>query len=105
MRKPERGGDGMTVSGQQRVEGIGKARRVAELLHGARPVLLDTTGGAVAAAAAAWADRVDVVTGAIDDAPAGLLIRPDGYIAWAADTFEADDAVRLRAALTRWFGP
>ncbi len=80
-------------------------RRVAELLHGARPVLLDTTGGAVAAAAAAWADRVDVVTGAIDDAPAGLLIRPDGYIAWAADTFEADDAVRLRAALTRWFGP
>lgn len=83
---------------------LGDGRRVADLLHDARPVLLDLFGGAAAAAAAAWADRVDAVTGAIDDAPAALLIRPDGYIAWAADTFEADDAVRLRAALTRWFG-
>jgi hypothetical protein len=33
-----------------------------------------------------------------------VLIRPDGYVAWAADTFEAGDADRLRIALTRWFG-
>ena len=33
-----------------------------------------------------------------------LLIRPDGYVAWAADTFGADDAAALRTALTRWFG-
>jgi hypothetical protein len=25
-------------------------------------------------------------------------------VAWAADQFGADDAERLRAALTRWFG-
>ena len=33
-----------------------------------------------------------------------MLIRPDGYVAWAADTFEADDEDRLHAALARWFG-
>jgi hypothetical protein len=81
-------------------------RRVAELLRDGRPVLLDLSGGPAQAAAAAWADRVDVVTASITDRPADvLLIRPDGYIAWATDTFGAADAERLRAALTRWFGP
>ena len=79
-------------------------RRVAELLHDARPVLLDLSGGAAAADTSAWADRVDMVTATMDDGPAAMLIRPDGYIAWAADTFEADDVARLRTALTRWFG-
>lgn len=31
-----------------------------------------------------------------------MLIRPDGYIAWATDEFASSDA--LRAALRRWFG-
>jgi 2-polyprenyl-6-methoxyphenol hydroxylase-like FAD-dependent oxidoreductase len=80
-------------------------RRVAELLRDGRPVLLDLCGGPVQAAGAAWADRVDVVTASIADRPAdALLIRPDGYIAWATDTFGVADAARLRAALTRWFG-
>jgi FAD binding domain len=80
-------------------------RRVAELLHQARPVLLDLSAGHVGEAARGWADRVDVVAGAVDDFEAcALLIRPDGYVAWAADTFEADDEDRLHAALQRWFG-
>jgi hypothetical protein len=79
-------------------------RRVAELLHLARPVLLDMSGGRVGEAARGWADRVDVVVASITDGPAAMLIRPDGYVAWAADTFEADDAQLLRAALSRWFG-
>jgi hypothetical protein len=80
-------------------------RRVAELLHRARPVLLDLCGGRVGEAARGWADRVDVVAGAVADFEAcALLIRPDGYVAWAADTFEADDENRLHAALQRWFG-
>src|SRR6185369_16525032 len=33
-----------------------------------------------------------------------LLIRPDGYVAWAADTFETCAEDRLHTALQRWFG-
>lgn len=78
-------------------------RRVAGLLHAARPVLLDGTGGRAAKVAQDWADQVDIVEAAIADGSAqSILIRPDGYIAWASDTFTADDAGRLRAQLIRW---
>jgi 2-polyprenyl-6-methoxyphenol hydroxylase-like FAD-dependent oxidoreductase len=79
-------------------------RRVAELLHDARPVLLDATGGEASAAAAEWSERVDSVMGAMADSPAAILIRPDGYVAWAADAFTLDDAAMLQASLARWFG-
>jgi hypothetical protein len=79
-------------------------RRVADLLHEARAVLIDASGGTAAAAAAAWSDRVDAVTATMADGPAAMLIRPDGYVAWAADTFGSGDAERLRTALMRWFG-
>ena len=78
-------------------------RRVAELLHGARPVLLDLSGGVTAAAAGSWAERVDTVAAGMAEGPAAMLIRPDGYVAWAADDFEPGDAERLRGALARWF--
>jgi 2-polyprenyl-6-methoxyphenol hydroxylase-like FAD-dependent oxidoreductase len=80
--------------------------RVAELLHRARPVLLDFTGGAFAESAAPWRGRVDVTTAEGSSATAAaLLIRPDGYVAWAAEDCGPDDVDRLRAALGRWFGP
>ena len=80
-------------------------RRVAEFLHRGRPVLLDLSGGHVGEATHGFQDRVDIVAGAIDDFEAcALLIRPDGYVAWAANTFEADDEGGLHAALQRWFG-
>ena len=45
------------------------------------------------------------MTASITDAPAAaLLIRPDGYVAWATDTFGAEYAATLRTAVTRWFG-
>jgi 2-polyprenyl-6-methoxyphenol hydroxylase-like FAD-dependent oxidoreductase len=79
-------------------------RRVAELLHDARPVLLDLDGG-VADAARGWADRVDIVRATIAERPAAaLLVRPDGYVAWAAETLGAAEQAGLRAALRRWFG-
>ncbi|GLZ00706.1 FAD-dependent monooxygenase [Actinoplanes sp. NBRC 103695] len=75
----------------------------AELLHGGRAVLLDLTAdGGYSADAAAWPGRVDVIR---VTAPAGLggadalLVRPDGYVAWAAP-----GDVKLPDALTRWFG-
>ncbi|MFD1535834.1 aromatic-ring hydroxylase C-terminal domain-containing protein [Nonomuraea guangzhouensis] len=41
------------------------------------------------------------MTATADDAPApALLIRPDGYVAWAGA--DLDD---LKAAPTRWFSP
>ena len=78
-------------------------RRVAELLHDARPVLIDASGGTFAAVGEGWADRVDVVTASVLDCSiAGLLVRPDGYVAWATDTAEGPG---LAAALEHWFGP
>ncbi|MDT5180276.1 MAG: hypothetical protein QOJ95_4474 [Mycobacterium sp.] len=77
-------------------------RRVAELLHDARPVLIDASGGPFGAIAAGWADRVDLVAASITDCPvAGVLVRPDGYVAWATDSAEGPG---LAAALERWFG-
>ncbi|HEY7503485.1 MAG TPA: hypothetical protein VH700_05225 [Gemmatimonadales bacterium] len=35
------------------------------------------------------------------DAPAAVLVRPDGYVAWVGD----GTAVGLADAVTTWFGP
>ncbi|WP_327406422.1 FAD-dependent monooxygenase [Streptomyces sp. NBC_01288] len=81
---------------------------VGELLHTARPLLLDLADREdLRRAAGDWHSRVDVHTAKTDDRPAdALLIRPDAHIAWAAAADESpDDAVpALREALTRWFG-
>jgi 2-polyprenyl-6-methoxyphenol hydroxylase-like FAD-dependent oxidoreductase len=85
---------------------LADGRRVAELLHDGRPVLLDLGEGAAASAAADWADRVDVVIAAIaHPSVAAVLLRPDGYVAWASDGFDATAESNLVAALERWFGP
>jgi 2-polyprenyl-6-methoxyphenol hydroxylase-like FAD-dependent oxidoreductase len=84
----------------------GSQTRVAELLHPARGVLITAgSSDAVSRVAAGWSDRVDVAAGSLTpgDAVAGepesVLIRPDGYVAWAAPS-----GGELRAALHRWFG-
>jgi hypothetical protein len=68
-------------------------------------VLLDFAGGAFARSAAPWLDRVDLtIADNSTSSTAALLIRPDGYVAWAADSSGPDDLTRLFAALCRWFG-
>ena len=83
--------------------------RLAELTTTARPLLLDLTEDAsLTTAADGWRDRVDTVTAHTKDASAtGLLLRPDGYVAWATDTPRPDHHGResLRTALAIWFGP
>jgi hypothetical protein len=84
--------------------------RVFELLHDAQPVLLNL-GEPGDFDITPWADRVELreadyggewelpVLGAVS-APAAVLIRPDGYVAWVGEP--ADPG--LPDALTTWFG-
>jgi hypothetical protein len=60
--------------------------------------------------ASGWSDRVDLIAARVvvpgdgagvgDSVPDTVLIRPDGYVAWAAG-LDGDP----RAALAHWFGP
>jgi 3-(3-hydroxy-phenyl)propionate hydroxylase len=86
-------------------------RRVFALLHAARPVLLNL-GAPGGVDIAPWADRVQVLDARYDGewelpvlgavaAPAAVLIRPDGYVAWVGDRTQQG----LTDALTAWFGP
>ena len=84
--------------------------RVFTLLHDARPVLLNL-GEPGGFDVTPLADRVQLidaryvgiwelpVLGAVT-APAAVLIRPDGYVAWVGDGTDTG----LRDALTTWFG-
>ena len=84
--------------------------RVFSFLHDARPLLLNL-GATGAFDIAAWSDRVQLidaqyagewelpVIGAVT-APAAVLVRPDGYVAWVGEGTEAG----LTDALTTWFG-
>jgi 3-(3-hydroxy-phenyl)propionate hydroxylase len=86
--------------------------RVFELLHEARPVLLNLgEPGAFDGILAPWADRIGLADAGYDGrwelpavgaiaAPAAVLIRPDGYAAWVGDGTD----MGLTDALTTWFG-
>jgi 2-polyprenyl-6-methoxyphenol hydroxylase-like FAD-dependent oxidoreductase len=73
---------------------------VAEVLRPGGAVLLDLAGDPrLRAAAEGWAGRVRVVRASCTEPPApALLVRPDGYVAWAGGASPAD-------ALATWFGP
>jgi hypothetical protein len=82
------------------------ARRVAELARSGRPLLVDLTdGGEVAAAIADVADQLTVAAGRpVGDVPAtAVLVRPDGYVAWASSAAKPE-IDELRGVLTQWFG-
>jgi 2-polyprenyl-6-methoxyphenol hydroxylase-like FAD-dependent oxidoreductase len=75
--------------------------RVAELLHPAKPTLLDFTAThQFAGVTANLTDRVHTLTPKSPSATASaLLIRPDGYVAWAADGPGTPESERLGDAL------
>jgi 3-(3-hydroxy-phenyl)propionate hydroxylase len=85
--------------------------RTFALLRNARPVLLNL-GEPRSFDIAPWADRVQLVDAkylgtwelpalGVVTAPTAVLIRPDGHVAWVADTARFG----LVDALTTWFGP
>jgi hypothetical protein len=85
--------------------------RMAELLHAARPILLVLAARPdLEDAAKEWSNRVDVITASTGEPPAdAMLIRPDGYVAWAAGPGPPGPgtpgpADGLRHALRAWFG-
>jgi len=88
----------------------GGPTRVFELLHPAKPVLLNlgVSGGI---GITGWTDRVRLVDAHSDGPwelpvlgvvgpPTAVLIRPDGYVAWVGEGTD----LGLRAALATWFG-
>ncbi|OOK72945.1 polyketide oxygenase CabE domain protein [Mycobacterium kansasii] len=80
--------------------------RVAELARDGRPLLVDLTGqGVVEEAAAGIASRITVAAGRpVGDVPAtALLVRPDGYVAWASAA-PTPNIADLDGELNRWFG-
>ena len=78
--------------------------RLATLMHAARPVLLDVSPyGWPRAAAAGWTDRLQMTVARSDEPLEGILVRPDGYVAWAAAAGD-HNTDGLHQALQTWFG-
>jgi 3-(3-hydroxy-phenyl)propionate hydroxylase len=84
--------------------------RVFSLLHDARPVLLEL-GRPGGLDITGWTGRVQLIEATYDGAwelpvlgavtaPAAVLIRPDGYVAWVGERTH----LGLTDALTTWFG-
>jgi 3-(3-hydroxy-phenyl)propionate hydroxylase len=89
----------------------GGPRRVFGFLHEATPVLINF-GEPAAVDIASWSDRVQYVDAKYHGkwelpvlgevvAPLAVLIRPDGHVAWVAESTQQDPT----DALTTWFGP
>jgi hypothetical protein len=79
-------------------------KRLYEALRSGRFVLVLPPDAQVPASpVAGWRDRVTVVTadGFTRDV---VLVRPDGYIAWAERDADLAEGTAIRAALARWCG-
>lgn len=84
--------------------------RVYELLHQARPVLINLDERGIIDIAP-WSDRIRMIDATYDggwelpvigtvSAPSAVLVRPDGYVAWVGES----DQAGLTDALGTWFG-
>jgi hypothetical protein len=88
----------------------GNPMRVYSLLHTARPIALNF-GAPGTLDTAAWSGRVQSIDARYEgtwelpgvgvvDAPAAVVVRPDGHVAWVGDGTDHG----FREVLTRWFG-
>ena len=90
-------GEGHELLGRRLRDVELKRRRLYELMHGGRGLLLDQTGRL---SVAGWAERVDHIVDVSKelDVPA-VLLRPDGHVAWVGE-----DQQELLSQLPKWFG-
>jgi hypothetical protein len=84
-------------------------QRIAELARDGRPLLIDLTeSGDVAAAFTDAGSHLTVSAGRPvgQVAATALLVRPDGYVAWASSQAQPgpDELSALRDAMRHWFG-
>ncbi|MEU8693376.1 FAD-dependent monooxygenase [Streptomyces sp. NPDC048665] len=83
--------------------------RLGDHLHTGRALLLDLADDpGVRAHAEGYGDRLEVRTLACPARPGlgALFVRPDGFVAWAADTEPEDAGTKdLSKALEHWLGP
>ncbi|MFF5007218.1 hypothetical protein ACFY3G_30855 [Streptomyces phaeochromogenes] len=78
--------------------------RLGDHGHGGGFLLLDRTqDGTFARLAQAWDGRVSSVTDG-HATPTGMLVRPDGVVAWASDATDIAAVTGLESALHRWTG-
>ncbi len=79
--------------------------RLGDLLHHGRGLLLDFTANeTLRALCDGRQDRLQYITSHAKDEKslAALLVRPDGFVAWAADS--KIDASAVEQSIDRWFG-
>jgi 2-polyprenyl-6-methoxyphenol hydroxylase-like FAD-dependent oxidoreductase len=90
-------GEGPDLLGRRLRDIDVKPGRLYDLLHRGRGLVLDRTGRLTVGG---WSDRVDYLADPIAalDVP-GVLLRPDGHVAWIGD-----DQPDLDDHLSRWFG-
>jgi 2-polyprenyl-6-methoxyphenol hydroxylase-like FAD-dependent oxidoreductase len=97
-----------TFADDLRIETGDGPRQLADLLADGRAYLLNLTGAtlpsALGIALLGCPDRVGLVTGRSVTGPAALLVRPDGYLAWAAAENAENPWSGAGEALRDWFG-
>ncbi|MGW0889511.1 FAD-dependent monooxygenase [Saccharopolyspora sp. NPDC002578] len=76
----------------------GGAVRLAELVRGGTPLLID-----LSERGDLRADGIEVVRATADTDVSALLLRPDSYVVWASSEARPDQE-ELRIAVERWFG-
>ncbi|MFI5894018.1 FAD-dependent monooxygenase [Actinoplanes sp. NPDC051513] len=90
----------------RRLPDFGDAREAYRALRTGRFVLVTRAAAGLAAGLeddTGWSERlVSVDLAPAEGAPAVLLLRPDGYVAWASDRADRDE---VRQALRHWLGP
>jgi hypothetical protein len=77
---------------------------IGEAMHDGRGILLDFSGSAsLKNVAGEYREQIKYVSGRAEEqfGLSAVLVRPDGFVAWAADNEPNEQSIRQ--AVSRWF--